>query len=157
MDAAAFEEVLRGLRVVNDLREAGPGVADEEWEELEKLFNDSFEADHHLAAYGTFVPGAENHAVVASIPGRWVGGLHVHGDLYEEGWGAAEGAPAFVFRAEGPRVPVRLLVSPDLPSHWKRLDDFEGEQYRRILVPVLRGGELVTVANLYEARPAPED
>jgi gamma-glutamylcyclotransferase (GGCT)/AIG2-like uncharacterized protein YtfP len=157
MDAAAFEEVLRGLRVLNDLREAGPGVADEEWEELERLFNESFEADHHLAAYGTLVPGGENHAVVEGIAGRWVGGLHVHGDLHENGWGAAAGLPAFRSRPDGPRVPVRLLVSKELPAHWKRLDQFEGEQYRRILIPVLRGQELVTVANLYEARPAEED
>ena len=157
MDTAAFEEVLRAMLVVNELREAGPGVADEEWEEYENLFSGSFQADRHLAAYGTLIPGGESHAVVAAIPGRWVGGVHVHGDLHPGGWGAAEGSPGFVFRPKGPRVPVKMLLSDDLPSHWKRLDEFEGGQYRRILVPVLRGEELVTVANLYEARRTGED
>jgi hypothetical protein len=43
-----------------------------------------------------------------------------------------------------------MLVSPELPEHWKRLDEFEGADYARILVPVEDGGgTLIAVANIY--------
>ena len=34
--------------------------------------------------------------------------------------------------------------------HWRSLDEFEGEDYRRILVPLYQEGQFITVANLYE-------
>jgi len=36
------------------------------------------------------------------------------------------------------------------PAYWKILDDFEGDDYRRILIRVV-GSEGVEVANLYAA------
>jgi hypothetical protein len=36
--------------------------------------------------------------------------------------------------------------------HSKRLDDFEGPEYLRILVPVHKGDTVITVANLYAIR-----
>jgi hypothetical protein len=61
------------------------------------------------------------------------------------------GFPALVWRADGPPVPVRLFESPDLPRHWARLDAFEGEAYRRIVVPVEIGANRVE-ANIYVGR-----
>jgi hypothetical protein len=51
---------------------------------------------------------------------------------------------------------VQVLTSPVLGAAWPALDDFEGPEYRRILVPVFRPGpadgrRLYTVANLYAA------
>lgn len=47
-------------------------------------------------------------------------------------------------------MPVKMLVSPELPENWKRLDEFEGADYARILVPVEDGGgTLIAVANTY--------
>jgi len=37
---------------------------------------------------------------------------------------------------EGRAVEVPLFESPDLSSHWPRLDDFEGPGYQRVTVPV---------------------
>ncbi len=49
---------------------------------------------------------------------------------------------------------VKMLVSPELPEHWKRLDEFEGAEYVRILVPVEdEGSGLIGVANIYALRP----
>ena len=55
----------------------------------------------------------------------------------------------------GDPIPVRLLLSDALPRHWARLDEFEGSEYRRILVPVDRADGSVEIANLYEAARGP--
>lgn len=60
-------------------------------------------------------------------------------------------------RANG-SVAVRVFstsdVAPAASPAWSRLDEFEGAEYRRVLVPVLRpdGRALDTVANVYVAR-----
>jgi hypothetical protein len=45
-----------------------------------------------------------------------------------------------------------MFVSEELPSHWARLDEFEGPDYQHIVVPVLAGARVVAVANLYASR-----
>ena len=74
------------------------------------------------------------------------------------GGGADLGYPGFRPRAGGDAVVVWVLSAPLLASAWADLDRFEGEGYRRILVPVFgteSGGgqaaerQLRTVANLY--------
>ena len=47
---------------------------------------------------------------------------------------------------------MSVLTSSALPEHWARLDDFEGRDYRRILVPVTLVSGSILVANLYEYR-----
>lgn len=106
-----------------------------------------------LATYGTLAPGEVNHAVVAEIEGVWSDGF-VRGDLQHTGWGADYGFPALAWQPDGPRVPVKLLVSPDMPHHWSRLDAFEGREYCRLLVPVEGEQGVVAIANLYADRAA---
>jgi len=101
--------------------------------------------------YGTLAPGQPNHQVVADIAGRWFTGW-VEGDLYELGWGAADGYPAMLWRPRGKRIDVHVLESSELAQHWARLDEFEGVGYRRVLVPVFRHNAPLTVGNIYEAR-----
>jgi len=59
-----------------------------------------------------------------------------------------------------------VLTAPSLATAWPDLDRFEGEGYRRILVPIFdtelgpgQAGErrLRTVANLYSANEASPD
>lgn len=88
-------------------------------------------ADIRLATYGTLAPGRTNHAQLKDLPGRWTEGT-VRGRLVQSGWGAALGFPGLVLDQEGQNVEVFLFESPDLPDHWDRLDDFEGEGYRRV-------------------------
>ena len=98
-------------------------------------------ADTRLAVYGTLRPGESNHAMLDGVSGTWAEGL-VQGVRF-----MAKGYPAF--RPGNGEVPVSVLMSATLPEHWARLDEFEGKDYRRILVPVtLTGGEIV-VANVY--------
>ena len=133
-----------------------PRSADAE-RQLEALFNVS----QVLAVYGSLAPGQSNHHMVAPLGGEWSDGF-VEGDLYQVGWGAAIGHRAFRPRAGGPKVAVKVLTSPLLPRAWPDLDQFEGADYRRILIPVLAddadgGRRLTTVANLYAAAESAGD
>jgi gamma-glutamylcyclotransferase (GGCT)/AIG2-like uncharacterized protein YtfP len=123
--------------------------------EVESLAETLFGASRHLIAYGSLAPGGRHADETAVMAGDWRSGW-VTGTLVERGWGASFGYPALVWDpASERRVAAHLFVSPDLPHHWARLDDFEGEAYRRILVPFYDDAGLVAVGNLYEAVPAP--
>lgn len=146
--------ILRLIEAANEPRrstrgQGDPTLAADAEAQLEQMFRHS----QRLAMYGTLAPGRSNHHVVAPYDGTWTRG-RVRGDFEEAGWGAAAGYPALRCRADGPWVPVHLLESLLLPGGWRAIDEFEGSEYRRVLVPVYaaRGdrGALITVANLYE-------
>lgn len=112
--------------------------------------------ERRLAAYGSLLPGENNHHHVASLVGRWVEGT-VEGTLHDRGWAARQGYPGFVPGTSGDRVAVKVFESLALPEAWDRLDAFEGKAYRRILAPIEMksgtgaGGETVwRVCNIYE-------
>jgi gamma-glutamylcyclotransferase (GGCT)/AIG2-like uncharacterized protein YtfP len=92
-------------------------------------------ASRVLAAYGSLRPGQSNHRIVAGIVGTWSYGA-VSGHVREVRWGPDEVYPGLVLDPAGPRVPVAVLTSAELPEHWARLDAFEGPDYRRVVVPV---------------------
>jgi gamma-glutamylcyclotransferase (GGCT)/AIG2-like uncharacterized protein YtfP len=140
---------LKALVRLNELRASDICAALKD--ELEAQFASRFNSDCQLAVYGSLAPGQSNHHLIAPIPGDWVGRFVVHGDLHPMGWGAALGHPALLWKRDGPEVQVNLFISPHLPRHWPNLDEFEGEDYRRILVPLYQDGQFITVANLYEA------
>jgi gamma-glutamylcyclotransferase (GGCT)/AIG2-like uncharacterized protein YtfP len=111
-----------------------------------------YRANCRLAVYGSLAPGKLNHHIVAPAGGTWTAGV-VTGAFSENGWGAAHGFPGLRWSPNGGTVRVSLLTSDALPNHWTRLDDFEGDDYMRILVPVSdEDSRVVTVANLYELR-----
>lgn len=79
----------------------------------------------------------------------------MRGDLVNEGWGATGGFPGLVPRDDGAWVTVHVLESPALPDAWRDLDEFEGSEYERILIPVYSEDpepRLLFVANLYALR-----
>jgi len=111
------------------------------------------EPRHKLAIYGTLAPGEVHHAQIADVEGRYTDGF-VRGDLRHTGWGAEHGFPVLTWRPDGPRVPVQVFRSSELERHWQRLDEFEGEGYCRILVPVEEDERgVVDVAHLYADKP----
>ena len=106
---------------------------------------------HGLFVYGTLAPGDRTRTswTAWSAPGSrpWR-----EATLLPDGWGAAAGYPAIVLDDDGPEVPGFLFRSDDLPQHWDRLDEFEGEGYDRVLTTVwLATGEQVR-AYIYALR-----
>ncbi len=100
-------------------------------------------ASHRLAVYGTLAPGGPHHDELAACPGTWSLGTVT-------GRRSLRDYPVFTYDPLAAPVAVHLLCSAALPARWAQLDAFEGDGYRRILVPVrLDDGSLV-VANLYE-------
>jgi gamma-glutamylcyclotransferase (GGCT)/AIG2-like uncharacterized protein YtfP len=88
-----------------------------------------------LASYGSLAPGRVNNDQLAALNGRWVQGT-VRGNRVDEGWGAGIGYPGLILDASGPAVEVHVFESSDLPSHWPRLDEFEGPGYRRVITQI---------------------
>lgn len=91
--------------------------------------------DQRLAVYGSLAPGEVNHDQLAGLSGEWLQG-HITGRLMMKGWGADLGYPALTLDPNGERIEVKLFHSPDLPGHWDRLDEFEGDGYRRAIISV---------------------
>jgi gamma-glutamylcyclotransferase (GGCT)/AIG2-like uncharacterized protein YtfP len=112
-----------------------------------------FESIHRLAVYGSLTPGGSNHAVLTDISGQWRRGW-VEGDLHAEGWGATQGYPGLRWKPGAAQVGVYLFESRRLTEHWRRLDAFEGDGYRRIVVPVhgVEGETDALEANIYVVR-----
>lgn len=109
---------------------------------------------NRLAVYGSLAPGERNDWVLRELAGEWKPGL-VRGVLHPDGWGASQGFPGMQWVPTAGIMSVLLFSSPELPQHWTRIDAFEGDDYRRILIPVgLDGGDRV-VANIYEVRREP--
>jgi len=99
------------------------------------MSDDSRGPEYTLATYGTLAPGRPNHHVLKELSGTWSTGW-VFGKLKNAGWGAQQGFPGIVIDPNGSAVEVHLFHSTDLAKHWGRLDDFEGEGYRRQTVLV---------------------
>jgi len=98
---------------------------------LEGAVDALFSASRHLIAYGSLMPGGLNHGLLSDLGGEWRQGW-IAGELLDRGWSAAMSYPALRWCPEGGEVPAWAFISEDLPDHWRRLDDFEGLEYRRI-------------------------
>jgi len=101
-----------------------------------------------LAVYGTLAPGRKNHWVLAGLHGTWFSGT-ARGHLHPEGWGAT-GYPELVYDEGGPEVDVQVFESSELPKHWARIDEFEGSQYRRTIVPAVLSSGRKVQCHVYE-------
>ena len=110
------------------------GQARADWGRMEKLF-----------IYGTLQPGGPNEHVLAAISGEWKPAV-MKGKLIESGWGASMGYPGLVIDERGDDVHGHVFISSNLDAHWMYLDEFEGEEYERIVASAtLVGGERVDV------------
>ena len=108
-----------------------------------------------LAVYGSLAPGEVNHHVIESVAGIWDDGF-VRGKVQAKGWGSHMGFPGLTWLPNSDeRIPVQLFTSSELPAQWSRIDEFEGRDYVRILVPVEGVRDDPVVANLYQIRAQP--
>ncbi len=111
--------------------------------ETEKAFFKHYKPEKVLIVYGSLAPNKQNHAVVEHLKGNWLKAV-IRGKLEKEGWGAGMGY--YGFRHTGPEeqseIEAFVLVSDELVDNWRRIDDFEGEAYKRILAKYeLENGE----------------
>ena len=105
------------------------------------------ETFHRLFVYGSLAPGRSNEHVLFPLQGRWQP-AQVKGKLFEGGWGSALGYPGLKLEyAE--TVNGWLFTSKDLPQHWQRLDEFEGESYERTTVSVILEDQTTVEAFVY--------
>lgn len=88
-----------------------------------------------LFVYGSLAPGRSNEHILAPLDGTWQPAA-VNGHLQQIGWGAALGYPGLVLDAEGEEVSGFLFSAAGLAAFWDTLDDFEGDQYERVLTTV---------------------
>lgn len=124
-------------------REAQPGEVSAET--ILKAFALAFDfPERRLACYGSLRPGRKNFHEVSDISGSWTEGT-VRGFVWK--W---NGYPIFASDLEGPEIVVSILQSDSLPLEYPRLDEFEGADYRRALVPV-QSGDSLTICNIYES------
>jgi len=157
----SLADVIRLIDVVNNKRTGCcAGSHTEEAATAEQQLNEAFGTDNLLAVYGTLAPGRQNYHIVEPFGGDWSEGI-IEGNLQQTGWGATLGYPAFRPQSGGPVHKIKVLKSLALPAGWQHVDDFEGPEYQRILVPVFRvedeacandARKLFTVANLYAAK-----
>lgn len=156
----SLDEVTRLIEAENARRMADPATIHKMHEsDAEQQLNAVFETNKTLAVYGTLAPGLQNYHIVEPLGGEWTEGS-IEGDLQPTGWGATLGYPAFRPRVGGPILKIRILKSELLAKDWARVDEFEGPEYKRILIPVfyadtqqvsLDPRRLYTVANIYAA------
>lgn len=98
-----------------------------------------------LIVYGSLAPGGSNAFMLAGLVGEWYR-CTIRGHL-----GRYRGFKSFRYDPQGPEHAVWLLESAQLPRVLADLDDFEGEEYERIIIPAEVKGRLV-MAQIYAGK-----
>ena len=81
-----------------------------------------------------------------------MGTATVRGKLRQEGWGSEMGYPGIDLDENEEEIKGFLFISENLSNNWTLLDDFEGEEYERVITQVrLAGGSKVN-AYIYMLR-----
>jgi len=101
--------------------------------------------ENRLIVYGSLAPGEANHFLVAGLEGEWCR-CQIRGHM-----GQYRGFKSFRYAPQGPEHPAWLLASDELPRVISELDDFEGEEYERSIIPVKLGEQWVK-AQVYEGK-----
>ena len=91
---------------------------------------------NRLFVYGSLVPGGANEHILRDMGGEFEK-AYVTCELFNEGWGSDLGYPGIRVSDEGERIEGYVFSSNQLGSNWKRLDDFEGEAYSRVLIKAI--------------------
>ena len=106
---------------------------------------DLINPEERLIVYGTLVPGGQYHYLLADLEATWER-CTIRGSL-----GTYRGYPTFKWNPAGEPHEAWLVTSPWLPVKFRELDDFEGKDYTRRLIPGEVGPRLV-IAYIYEGK-----
>ncbi len=101
-----------------------------------------------LFVYGTLAPGKGHEHFLRPLPGHWQDAA-IRGWHFPEGLKPTRGYPVVYLdddylgdRAE--KIPGKIFFSRRLDSIWKKLDEFEGEGYTRVVTRArLKSGSCV--------------
>jgi gamma-glutamylcyclotransferase (GGCT)/AIG2-like uncharacterized protein YtfP len=100
---------------------------------------------NRLAAYGTLRPGQPNNSELDGIEGRWSKGT-VCGSLVMK-----SGCSGFHWNNDtSTSIEVDIFTARNLQHNWARLDQFEGPNYERILIPAKLLNNTIVIANIFE-------
>jgi gamma-glutamylcyclotransferase (GGCT)/AIG2-like uncharacterized protein YtfP len=101
--------------------------------------------EHRLIVYGSLAPGEVNNFLLAGLEGDWEKCIiRGHMDLYR-------GFKVFKYDPQGEAHLVWLFSSSLLPGKFTDLDDFEGEEYQRVIIPALVGDRVI-LAYVYQGK-----
>lgn len=106
-----------------------------------------------LFVYGTLAPGRPNENILKEIDanGKWVKAT-VKGRLLEEGWGTKHGYPGMVPDIDGIAIDGLLFISDNLEQNWDKLDEFEGEDYERIIIDAIDNNANIVETYIYKLK-----
>jgi gamma-glutamylcyclotransferase (GGCT)/AIG2-like uncharacterized protein YtfP len=99
--------------------------------------------EERLIVYGSLAPGGPNNFMLARLEGTWIK-CTIRGRM-----GKYRGFKVFQFDPDGEEHQAWLFSPPLLPRKFPDLDDYEGSEYRRILIPALINGHEI-LAYIYE-------
>ena len=101
--------------------------------------------EERLIVYGSLAPGGSNAFMLKSLGGEWYRCL-IRGYL-----GRYRGFKSFRYDPQGPEHSAWLFSSSELPGFIQDLDEFEGEEYERIVIPA-QVGDRWFLAQVYEGK-----
>ena len=87
---------------------------------------------NYLFCYGTLKPGEEAHHLFQSIKGSWMD-AHVYGDFVTD---MNISYPIIQLNENGEKILGQLFYSDGLMKIIKSLDEYEGEEYQRVVTNV---------------------
>ena len=85
-----------------------------------------------LFVYGTLCQGYPNEHILKKIGGTFQN-ASVRGLYVNAGWGIEMGCPALILNATGKQITGQVFTSTKLNNHLSQLDEFEGDEYRRVI------------------------
>jgi gamma-glutamylcyclotransferase (GGCT)/AIG2-like uncharacterized protein YtfP len=101
--------------------------------------------EERLIVYGSLAPGGSNAFMLAGLEGEWYRCL-IRGHL-----GHYRGFKSFRYDPRGPEHKAWLFSSANLSRVIQDLDDFEGEEYERRVIPA-RVGDRQVQAQVYAGK-----
>ena len=105
----------------------------------------------NLFVYGTLQKGKQHDNFLNNISGKWKKG-YVVGQLLNISSGPDYGYPALKLDAKGSKIYGMVFHSKDLESHIKKIDEFEGDNYKRIISKIILEDGSQVESYLYELK-----
>lgn len=97
------------------------------------------------------MPNCPNGHILENIVGKFIPAT-VKGKLIDAGWSASMGYPGIRLEAGNDTIHGFLFYSDNLINHWDFLDEFEGEEFKRVEVTALRYDEIEVETFIYSLR-----